>query len=148
MNSIIDGGSFGELALIYGTPRAATCKVRVVGGEGRGGGRGTARVLCVDGWEGCEECKRGEVCGCSLQARSDVRLWAIDRDTYRRILMVSRRPRTWALPASTLPSPLLPFPPLRAAPSGRGRCMKHFLRKSPFWVSFMDHGFASGRVHC
>lgn len=42
------GGSFGELALIYGTPRAATVK-----------------------------------------AVSYVKLWAIDRDTYRRILMGS-----------------------------------------------------------
>ena len=33
VSSITDGGSFGELALIYGTPRAATCKVL---GEGRG----------------------------------------------------------------------------------------------------------------
>lgn len=40
--------SFGELALIYGTPRAATVK-----------------------------------------AKTDVKLWAIDRDTYRRILMGS-----------------------------------------------------------
>lgn len=45
---IHEGGSFGELALIYGTPRAATVK-----------------------------------------AKSDVELWAIDRDTYRRILMGS-----------------------------------------------------------
>ena len=29
--SISPGGSFGELALIYGTPRAATVKVRVTG---------------------------------------------------------------------------------------------------------------------
>ncbi|CAJ0582936.1 unnamed protein product, partial [Mesorhabditis spiculigera] len=46
--SIGDGGSFGELALIYGTPRAATVK-----------------------------------------AKSDVFLWAIDRISYRRILMGS-----------------------------------------------------------
>jgi len=45
---IAAGGSFGELALIYGTPRAAT-----------------------------------------IQAKTDVVLWAIDRDTYRRILMGS-----------------------------------------------------------
>ena len=45
---ISDGGSFGELALIYGTPRAATVK-----------------------------------------AKTDVKLWAIDRDSYRRILMGS-----------------------------------------------------------
>lgn len=43
-----EGGSFGELALIYGTPRAATVK-----------------------------------------ASSDVKLWGIDRDSYRRILMGS-----------------------------------------------------------
>jgi len=46
--SIGEGGSFGELALIYGTPRAATVK-----------------------------------------AASDVKLWGIDRDSYRRILMGS-----------------------------------------------------------
>src|SRR5699024_7962553 len=46
VTTISEGGSFGELALIYGTPRAA-----------------------------------------SIQAKSDVKLWAIDRDTYRRILM-------------------------------------------------------------
>ncbi|KAI7697599.1 cAMP-dependent protein kinase regulatory subunit [Sarcoptes scabiei] len=46
VTSISEGGSFGELALIYGTPRAA-----------------------------------------SIQAKTDVKLWAIDRDTYRRILM-------------------------------------------------------------
>jgi len=48
VTSIKDGGSFGELALIYGTPRAATIK-----------------------------------------AKSDVKLWGLDRDTYRRILMGS-----------------------------------------------------------
>jgi cAMP-dependent protein kinase regulator len=46
VSEITDGGSFGELALIYGTPRAATIK-----------------------------------------AVTDCVLWAIDRDTYRRILM-------------------------------------------------------------
>lgn len=46
--TIGDSGSFGELALIYGTPRAATVK-----------------------------------------AKTTVKLWAIDRDTYRRILMGS-----------------------------------------------------------
>ena len=48
VTSISESGAFGELALIYGTPRAATVK-----------------------------------------AKSDVKLWAIDRDTYRRILMGS-----------------------------------------------------------
>lgn len=43
-----EGCSFGELALIYGTPRAAT-----------------------------------------VIAKTDCKLWAIDRDTYRRILMGS-----------------------------------------------------------
>ncbi|XP_046631570.1 cAMP-dependent protein kinase type I regulatory subunit-like isoform X1 [Daphnia pulicaria] len=43
-----EGGSFGELALIYGTPRAATVK-----------------------------------------AKTDVKLWGLDRDSYRRILMIS-----------------------------------------------------------
>jgi hypothetical protein len=46
--TIGETGSFGELALIYGTPRAATIK-----------------------------------------AKTDVKLWAIDRDSYRRILMGS-----------------------------------------------------------
>jgi len=46
--TITPGGSFGELALIYGTPRAATIK-----------------------------------------SKTDVKLWAIDRVTYRRILMGS-----------------------------------------------------------
>ena len=50
MTSISEGGSFGELALIYGTPRAATVK-----------------------------------------AKTDLKLWGIDRDSYRRILMVSKR---------------------------------------------------------
>jgi cAMP-dependent protein kinase regulator len=48
VSEITDGGAFGELALIYGTPRAATIK---------------AKTAC--------------------------HLWAIDRDTYRRILMGS-----------------------------------------------------------
>ncbi|XP_059933809.1 cAMP-dependent protein kinase type I-beta regulatory subunit isoform X3 [Mesoplodon densirostris] len=46
VTSISEGGSFGELALIYGTPRAATVK-----------------------------------------AKTDLKLWGIDRDSYRRILM-------------------------------------------------------------
>ncbi|CAG0906638.1 unnamed protein product [Cyprideis torosa] len=46
--TIGEGGSFGELALIYGTPRAATVK-----------------------------------------AKTNVKLWGIDRDSYRRILMGS-----------------------------------------------------------
>lgn len=48
VTTIGESGSFGELALIYGTPRAATVKSKV-----------------------------------------DCKLWAIDRDTYRRILMGS-----------------------------------------------------------
>lgn len=48
VTTIQEGGSFGELALIYGTPRAATVK-----------------------------------------AKTDVKLWGIDRDSYRRILMGS-----------------------------------------------------------
>lgn len=47
-STVAEGGSFGELALIYGTPRAATVK-----------------------------------------AKTDVKLWGIDRDSYRRILMGS-----------------------------------------------------------
>lgn len=45
---ISEGGTFGELALIYGTPRAAT-----------------------------------------VRAKTDTKLWGIDRDSYRRILMGS-----------------------------------------------------------
>ena len=56
VTSIGEGGSFGELALIYGTPRAAT-----------------------------------------VGARSDVKLWGIDRDSYRRILMVGGPTRVRAL---------------------------------------------------
>lgn len=48
VTNISEGGSFGELALIYGTPRAAT-----------------------------------------VRAKTDLKLWGIDRDSYRRILMVS-----------------------------------------------------------
>merc|ERR1711981_348598 len=48
--TIGEGGSFGELALIYGLPRAATVKA---------------------------------------SSSSDVKLWGIDRDSYRRILMGS-----------------------------------------------------------
>lgn len=47
--SIQEGGSFGELALIYGTPRAATVVAK----------------------------------------SEDVKLWAIDRQSYRAILMGS-----------------------------------------------------------
>lgn len=47
VTNISEGGSFGELALIYGTPRAAT-----------------------------------------VRAKTDLKLWGIDRDSYRRILMV------------------------------------------------------------
>nr|WIM01501.1 cAMP-dependent protein kinase type I regulatory subunit [Limnephilus lunatus] len=48
VTTIGDGGSFGELALIYGTPRAAT-----------------------------------------VRARTHTKLWGLDRDSYRRILMGS-----------------------------------------------------------
>lgn len=48
VTTIGEGGSFGELALIYGTPRAAT-----------------------------------------VRARSALKLWGLDRDSYRRILMGS-----------------------------------------------------------
>lgn len=53
VTSIGEGGSFGELALIYGTPRAAT-----------------------------------------VRAKTNVKLWGIDRDSYRRILMVRRHSKT------------------------------------------------------
>lgn len=48
VTTVGEGGSFGELALIYGTPRAAT-----------------------------------------VRAKTNVKLWGIDRDSYRRILMGS-----------------------------------------------------------
>ncbi|CAH2039613.1 unnamed protein product, partial [Iphiclides podalirius] len=48
VTTIGEGGSFGELALIYGTPRAAT-----------------------------------------VRARTQLKLWGLDRDSYRRILMGS-----------------------------------------------------------
>lgn len=48
VTTIGEGGSFGELALIYGTPRAAT-----------------------------------------VRARTTLKLWGLDRDSYRRILMGS-----------------------------------------------------------
>lgn len=48
VTTLADGASFGELALIYGTPRAAT-----------------------------------------VRAKGDCKLWGIDRDSYRRILMGS-----------------------------------------------------------
>ncbi|VEL21744.1 unnamed protein product [Protopolystoma xenopodis] len=48
ISSVGEGGSFGELALIYGVPRAAT-----------------------------------------VRAKTEVKLWGIDRDSYRRILMGS-----------------------------------------------------------
>ncbi|UYV65257.1 PRKAR1A [Cordylochernes scorpioides] len=58
--SIGETGSFGELALIYGLPRAATVKLT---------------QYCLSSvWS---------------QAKADIKLWAIDRDTYRRILMGS-----------------------------------------------------------
>ena len=53
VTSIGEGGSFGELALIYGTSRAAT-----------------------------------------VRARTNVKLWGIDRDSYRRILMVREAPQS------------------------------------------------------
>jgi len=62
--SLVEGGCFGELALIYGKPRAATVK-----------------------------------------AVTDVKLWAIDRDSYRRILMdyVMRKRKLWGEFLSTVP---------------------------------------------
>lgn len=68
VTSISEGGSFGELALIYGTPRAATVK-----------------------------------------AKTDLKLWGIDRDSYRRILMVSGAQRGLRRPG-----------PRRHLPEGQG----------------------------
>lgn len=72
VTSIGEGGSFGELALIYGTPRAAT-----------------------------------------VRAKTNVKLWGIDRDSYRRILMVRRRrdtPTTSALIKKSFPTNAAFFP--------------------------------------
>lgn len=77
VTSIGEGGSFGELALIYGTPRAAT-----------------------------------------VRAKTNVKLWGIDRDSYRRILMVSTRTvRAFGNKRACRRGPLLtqPFSPHREA---------------------------------
>lgn len=67
--NISEGGSFGELALIYGTPRAATVK-----------------------------------------AKTDVKLWGIDRLSYRRILMVCTGRNNVAIPDFVLLMALLIVP--------------------------------------
>ena len=161
VSSITDGGSFGELALIYGTPRAATCKVL---GEGSGGEwcrssyvcallRGLGRMQVRSGRSGVCVC----VC-CSLQARTDVRLWAIDRDTYRRILMVSRSARDWAERVSSppcnspsLPSNPLPFPHL-FCPQGstirKRKMYESFLEKVSILGKLMDLRLTNGRHPC
>ena len=69
MTVIGEGGSFGELALIYGTPRAATVKGKRVE---------LAKLTCVI-----------DCLNVSKTAKSEVKLWGLDRDSYRRILMGS-----------------------------------------------------------
>ena len=68
-----EGGSFGELALIYGTPRAATVK-------------GISSSIFA--WPQSQG--RSLLAPVSLiAAKTDVKLWGLDRDSYRRILMGS-----------------------------------------------------------
>ncbi|EYC42410.1 hypothetical protein Y032_0532g3041 [Ancylostoma ceylanicum] len=71
--TINEGGSFGELALIYGTPRAATVKAKV------------SHYTIF---------RLNFILSATLHAissffKTDVKLWAIDRLSYRRILMGS-----------------------------------------------------------
>ncbi|EPY89591.1 hypothetical protein CB1_000092009 [Camelus ferus] len=86
VTSISEGGSFGELALIYGTPRAATVK-----------------------------------------AKTDLKVWGIDRDSYRRILMVSRVLVT--APPGTKPTSGLPADTLQGPPSVGPRGPQESLEK-------------------
>jgi len=94
-----DGGSFGELALIYGTPRAATVKGIC------------SFVACLapprPPWHTKNIISLSiitRLSGSSLlifffffllfflhnhSAKTDVKLWGLDRDSYRRILMGS-----------------------------------------------------------
>lgn len=124
VNSVTDGGSFGELALIYGTPRAATCKV---GGRGRDRVRWDSMCLLrshtlLRGPRRVRGGRRGAVLYCvccSLQARTDVRLWAIDRDTYRRILMVGVASRSRDVASHYTSLPLLSLPPSLPCLSGQ-----------------------------
>ncbi len=62
------GGYFGELALIYGTPRAATIKVRAE--IGRGGAQFLHSLLNQY----------------TLQTADPVKLWSIKHELFRRIL--------------------------------------------------------------
>ncbi|VDM83875.1 unnamed protein product, partial [Strongylus vulgaris] len=68
--TINEGGSFGELALIYGTPRAATVKAKAVIYL-----KETSQFLLLVKFKHI--------------LKTDVKLWAIDRLSYRRILMGS-----------------------------------------------------------
>ncbi len=69
-----EGGSFGELALIYGTPRAATVKGISISLDN----------FCL------APIKARIITRVSLiAAKMDVKLWGLDRDSYRRILMGS-----------------------------------------------------------
>jgi len=62
------GGSFGELALMYNAPRAAT-------------------ITCCAGSvtdAGAAECESGQ---------PGAALWCVDRDTFRRVIVLSRAAR-------------------------------------------------------
>lgn len=89
VTNIGEGGSFGELALIYGTPRAATVK-----------------------------------------AKTDLKLWGIDRDSYRRILMVRRSTLTHSVQYSPLTSVTqLPVRHLLGNVNGTTPQLKHFVKQ-------------------
>ena len=81
---ISDGGSFGELALIYGTPRAATVKVFVFSSL-----LPFFFFLFSIFFIFILFLFFVTIVVSTTQAKSDVKLWGIDRDSYRRILMAS-----------------------------------------------------------
>lgn len=106
VTSIGEGGSFGELALIYGTPRAAT-----------------------------------------VRAKTNVKLWGIDRDSYRRILMVRTCFFFWVFSCdlvlflNAFTFTLIHMFFFREALWERGRCMRNSSGKSPFWVGLFFYLF-------
>lgn len=69
VTTIGEGGSFGELALIYGTPRAASVSSQP----------SPPFIILINFLEFVQQ----------VRAKTDCKLWGIDRDSYRRILMGS-----------------------------------------------------------